>query len=115
MKLSEYCKFFEFTVEKGKFTDEDDGTEYKYMATDDQQCFHARYGNEPNDFIDQFGSMEEDYLLANLHEDLEDNYVEDYEKLVTILENSEYRDTEQYHIVKCLAGLEDLEDDLEES
>ena len=115
MKLSEYCKFFDFTVEKGNFTDEDDGTEYKYMATDDQQCFHARYGDEPNDFIDQFESMEEDYVISSIRDDCFDDCPNDYLRLVTILENTEYKDTDTFHVIKCLAGVETLEDDLEES
>lgn len=60
MKLSEFCEFFDFDLETGDF--EDEGCHYKYRATDMQGVFCARYGNEPNDFIDQFGSMEDDYI-----------------------------------------------------
>lgn len=64
----EFCDFFEFTLEKNKahpFKDED-GNEYIYRATDNQEYFGNRYVNDVTELSDMFVSMEEDYIDSTL-------------------------------------------------
>ena len=74
MKATEFCKFFEFTLEKehGIVPEADTfygGNEYNYIATDDQGVFNPRYAMEVNDLVDLFDICLKNYIDDNLEED----------------------------------------------
>ena len=113
MKATEFCKWFDFTLDKGEFYDED-GVDWKYCATDDQGVFANRYADNVDDFADMFDSCLQDYV----DEDLEYNGFDpdDYEPSQYYMsasrwceDESEMNDTFLHHIVRVLAGLEKLE------
>lgn len=73
MKATEFCKFFEFTLEKehGIIPESElyAGEEYNYIATDDQGVFHPRYVMKVDELIDAFDICLNDYIDSNLEED----------------------------------------------
>lgn len=68
MKATEFCKFFEFTLQKEHGYDEEDG-EYNYIATDNQGVFHPRHVLYVDELTDMFDSCLKDYVDDNLEED----------------------------------------------
>ena len=68
MKATEFCKFFEFTLQKEHGYDEEYG-EYNYVAYDDQGVFHPRYVTYVDELTDMFDSCLKDYIDDNLEED----------------------------------------------
>lgn len=112
MLLSEFCNFFDFELEVGNFEDED--CQYKYRAKDMQGVFVARYGNKPDDFIDQFESMEDDYIWEWFWE--QDDFPDD--KLLSYKEAYDWAVAKYgkenvsgylFDIVKVFAGVDKLE------
>ena len=114
MKATEFCKFFEFDLEKGEFKDED-GVNRKYCAIDDQDVFGNRYADNVSDLADAFDICIPDYV----DEELEYNGFnpKNHEPSKYYLEankwckQSEINDTDLHHVVRVLAGLEELEED----
>ena len=105
-----FCDFFEFTVEKGCF--EENGERYTIKANDNQSCFAARYGNEVSDFQDSFSSMYQDYIDSTL--DDYDVQGDTYSEMATFIEKNvpDLVDTDTYHVMRVIDGLEELEDDV---
>lgn len=119
MKATEFCNFFDFTLEKGKFEVKndiiyDDGV-YKYRATDDQVCFHNRYVNDVNELVNEFDSCLQNYVNDYIEED---GFEYDKEKNGTYYDQAiEFgkdiydEDSVFMHMLKVLFGTETLEDD----
>lgn len=119
MKATEFCNFFDFTLEKGNYKVKHDvvyadGT-YKYCATDDQVCFHDRYVNDVNDLASEFNSCLQDYVDDYIEEDgfeydkeKEGSY---YDQAVEFAEGIYKEDSIFIHVLKVLNGTETLEDD----
>ena len=120
MKATEFCKFFDFTLERGKFEVKDDlvylnGT-YRYCATDDQYCFHDRYVNDVNDLADAFDSCLQNYVNDYIEEDgfkydkeKDGSY---YDQAVEFAEEFYKTDSVLTHVLKVLNGTETLEADI---
>lgn len=119
MKATEFCKLFDFTLEKGEFEVKNDITYddgiYKYCATDDQACFHDRYVNDVNELVNEFDSCLQNYVNDYIEED---GFEYDKEKNETYYDQAiEFgkdiydEDSVFMHILKVLFGTETLEDD----
>lgn len=119
MKATEFCNFFDFTLEKGEFEVKndiiyDDGV-YKYCATDDQACWDDRYVNDVNDLASEFDSCLQNYVNDYIEEDgFEYDKEKDgsyYDQAVEFAEGIYKEDSIFIHVLKVLNGTEELEDD----
>ena len=120
MKATEFCKFFDFTLEKGEFEVKndfiyDDGV-YKYRATDDQGVFADRYTNDITDITDWFDSCLQDYINDDVEEDgfvyVKEQPGSYYEQMLSWLK--ENGDTYYYYVVASLVDPRLIVDDLRE-
>ena len=120
MKATEFCKFFDFTLERGKFEVKDklfypDGT-YQYCATDDQCCFDDRYVNYVIDLVNEFDFCLQNYVNDYIEEDgFEYNKKKNgsyYDQAVKFAEDTYEKDSVFIHILKVLNGTETLEADI---
>ena len=114
MNAYDFCKFFEFTLEKESgIADEDFYTgEYSYRATDDQGVFHDRLVNDVKDLADEFDSMLQDYVQDDLEYNgfeppTNENY---YEAALKWLETSELKDTDIHDVVRVLVNPDELKE-----
>ena len=120
MKATEFCKFFDFTLERGKFEVKDDlfypDDTYQYCATDDQYCFHNRYVYDVDDLKGEFDSCLQNYVDDCIEEDgFEYDKERDgsyYDQAVEFAESIYKEDSIFIHVLKVLNGTEKLEDDI---
>ena len=118
MKATEFCKFFDFTLEKCDI--DEYGDECGYKATDDQGVFYTRYVMDVKDLSDGFDSMLQDYI----ENDIEANGFDFdptcdkqtyYEQALTWCDNNEiWKNTDTREIIACLVNPDLIEDDLED-
>lgn len=118
MKVTEYCGFFDFSIERGKFVDpddEDDSITYKYCISDDQGCWDDRFCNDIEDVIDKLDGLYQNYIYDIVEEDgfEEDKTInKPYIEQVFIFAEENYKEDPIFvRIIKVLAGFEKLEDD----
>ena len=116
MKASDFCDFFEFTLFKGGYEDED-GITYPYMATDNQGTFEPRFVESVSELSNCFDSLLVDYI----NDDVEsngfvfdnDDFREYYVQLLEWINESEwYKDSYLANIVECLVDPLQIEDDM---
>ena len=67
MKATEFCKFFEFSLERKHGYDEDED-EYNYVAMDDQGTLDPRYVMDVDDLTECFDSLLKDYIDDGIQE-----------------------------------------------
>lgn len=76
MKATDFCAFFDFTLERGENTDEY-GETFKYYATDDQGVFDDRHLNDVSELVDLFDSCLHDYIDEDVEQKTGFEYVKD--------------------------------------
>lgn len=115
MKATEFCQFFDFTLEREGGVDEWDG-EYNYVASDNQGCWDDRHAENIEDITDWFDACLHDYLRDDLEEDgfkpnANGNYWE--QALEWCKTNDMYKDSQHMQVIACLLDPELIEDDTE--
>lgn len=117
MKATDFCAFFEFTLERGENTDEY-GETFKYYAADDQGVFQDRHFNDVKELVDMFDSCLNDYIDEYVEDELGFEYDDEkdgsyYEQLLGFLKEckDEYNCHCHYEIVNALVHPETIVDD----
>lgn len=112
MNAYEFCKFFDFTLEKESGINED-GDTYNYIATDDQAVFHDRTAYKVSGLTDLFDSMLPDYVDEECEyngfeydESQDGTFYEQALKWVKSDEN--YRDTDLAGVLEALVNPDSL-------
>lgn len=115
MKATDFCAFFDFTLERGENTDEY-GETFKYYATDDQGVFDDRHLNDVSELVDLFDSCLHDYIDEDVEQKTGFEYEEDkegtyYEQLLEFLEVCKDAYDCYYEVVNALVHPETIVDD----
>lgn len=120
MKATDFCKYFDFTLWVNDTNEEDEsGYVSKYIATDDQGCFQARYVNDVKDLADCFDSMLMDYVDSELYYhnfkyDDKSNlaFYEQAKEWIENTINNPLFDSYTYEVICCLVNPNNIIDDL---
>lgn len=130
MKATDFCNFFEFSIERiakeeyekvkdSDFAWADENADKIYAVRDDQGVFQTRYINDISDLSECFDSLLNDYIdedveedgFKNIEYDTEKSY---YEQMLDWMNNDErYKGTFVQDIVYCLTNPSAIEDDVE--
>lgn len=119
MEATEFCKYFDFSLEKEEGSI--DGVYYNYRATDDQGVFDDRLAENVADLADMFDSMLFDYVDSEAEyygftpsqdfNTFENNHY--YKEMKDRLEGTELKSTILYDVICVLVDPDKLENDLQ--
>ena len=118
MKATEFCEFFDFTIEKKEGHIDDvpcyEGT-YNYIGVDNEGVFCNRYAKDIKEIADWFDSMLLDYVQTPLEEagfepPIKVNY---WKAALEYIENKkDWNHSKLTDVVMCLIDPDLIEDDL---
>lgn len=117
MQATEFCHYFEFSLNKEHGFD-DDGSEYNYAVVDDQGVFDTRYIMQIDELVNCFDVMLRDYVEDYVEDNgfeydssLEKTY---YEQALQWIIDTDLAGTDTHWVIAALVDPKTLADDTAE-